>query len=300
MNPVVVHKYFNDLETEIEDLNLKDKPDCIWNCDETGRSFEHNPERVISEKKARNVVSKTGNNRSNVTIMACVNAMGRRMPPMFVVKGKTSASLHGFNTEAAPEDSIWTFEENGWMNDTIGEKWFRNVFLKNCGDQRPLLLILDGQSSHEYLAILDCALANNVLILSLPPHTTHSLQPLDRSLFGPFSAAYNAACSEFMSENVLNMVKKRSFPGLIKIAWEKSFTEQNIRNGFEACGIYPLNRQVVSLLLMLRLFRQILLYVRYQWPPLLLSYLVQPRPPLPSRLLWLQFPLTTSLSVLFL
>ena len=147
---------------------------------------------------------------------------------MFVVKGKTSASLHGFNTEAAPEVSIWTFQENGWMNDTIGEKWFRNVFLKNCGDQRPLLLILDGHSSHESLAILECALANNLHILSLLPHITHSLQPLDRSVFGPFSAAYNAACSEFMSEDVLHMVNKWSFPGLIKIAWEKSFTEHNM------------------------------------------------------------------------
>lgn len=43
MNPVVVQKYFNDLETIIEDLNLKDRPDCIWNFDVTGRSFEHNP-----------------------------------------------------------------------------------------------------------------------------------------------------------------------------------------------------------------------------------------------------------------
>ena len=71
--------------------------------------------------------------------MACVNAMGRRMQKMFLVKGKTSAPLHGFNTEAAPEDSIWTFQEN----DRIREKWFRNVFLKNYGDQRPLLLTLD-------------------------------------------------------------------------------------------------------------------------------------------------------------
>ena len=165
---------------------------------------------------------------------------------MFVVKGKTSASLHGFNTEAAPEVSIWTFQENGWMNDTIGEKWFRNVFLKNCGDQRPLLLILDGHSSHESLAILKCALANNLHILSLLPHITHSLQPLDRSVFGPFSAAYNAACSEFMSEDVLHMVNKWSFPGLIKITWEKSFTEQNIMSGFEACAIYPFNRHKVS------------------------------------------------------
>ncbi|XP_022342950.2 uncharacterized protein LOC111136409 [Crassostrea virginica] len=245
MNPVVVDKYFTDLEQIVKDLNLEMKPHCIWNMDETGRSFEHTPVRVISDKKIRNVVGKTSNSRSNVTITACVNAMGHWMPPMFVVKGKTSASLHGFNTEAAPVGSIWSYQENGWMTDVLGEKWFKNVFLKECGPERPQLLILDGHSSHESLAILECALANNVQILSLPPHTTHILQPLDRAVFGPFSAAYNAACSEFMSENPLNMVNKWSFPGLIKIAWEKSFTEHNIQSGFQACGIYPLNKHVI-------------------------------------------------------
>jgi hypothetical protein len=73
MNPVVVQKYFDDLETIINDLNLQDKPLGILNCDETGRSFEHNPVRVIADKGVRNV-SKTSNSRSNVTIMACVNA----------------------------------------------------------------------------------------------------------------------------------------------------------------------------------------------------------------------------------
>ena len=41
-------------------------------------------------------------------------------------------------------------------------------------------------------------------------------------------------------------VNKWSFPGLLKIAWDKSFTEQNIRSGFKACGIYPFNRPVIS------------------------------------------------------
>ena len=159
------------------------------------------------------------------------------------------------------------------MNNTTGEKWFRNVFLKNCGDQRLLLLILDGRSSHESLAILECALGNNVHILSLPPHTTHSLQPLDRSVFGPFSAAYNAACSEFMSENVIHMVNKQSFHGLIKIAWEKSFTGVDLKPVLYTRSIDTWSQQQLTL----RLFRQILLYVRYQWPPLLLSCLVQPR-----------------------
>ena len=89
------------------------------------RQFE-----LFQIKKIRNVVGKTSNSRSNVTITACVNAMGHWMPPMFVVKGKTSASLHGFNTEAAPVGSIWSYQENGWMTDVLGEKWFKNVFLE--------------------------------------------------------------------------------------------------------------------------------------------------------------------------
>ncbi|XP_076445480.1 uncharacterized protein LOC143283188 [Babylonia areolata] len=32
----VVMKYFDDLEKMIQDLNLEGKPQCIWNCDETG------------------------------------------------------------------------------------------------------------------------------------------------------------------------------------------------------------------------------------------------------------------------
>lgn len=87
------------------------------------------------------------------------------------------------------------------MTDQIGEKWFSEVFLKECGEVRPQLLILDGHSSHESLAILQMASENDIHILCLPPHTTHILQPLDRTVFGPFSAEYNRATSDFLNEN---------------------------------------------------------------------------------------------------
>ena len=51
MNPVVVDKYYTDLEQIVNDSNLENKPHCIWNTDETGRSFDHTPVRVISYKK---------------------------------------------------------------------------------------------------------------------------------------------------------------------------------------------------------------------------------------------------------
>jgi len=134
---------------------------------------------------------------------------------MLVVKGKTTCCLHGFNTDAAPIGTMWEFQQNGWMTDVIGEKWFKQVFLANCGPHRPQLLILDGHSSHESLAILETAMKERIEILALPPHTTHYLQPLDRTVFGPFNKAYNRSCAAFLQSNPLHLINKWSFPAIL-------------------------------------------------------------------------------------
>ncbi|XP_069112283.1 tigger transposable element-derived protein 6-like [Argopecten irradians] len=245
LNPVVVERYFNDLTEIITNLNLQNSPQNIWNCDETGKQFQHTPVKIISQKGARNVVSRVSENRTNITIMACVNGVGDKMSPMVVVKGKTSASLHGMNVTEAPEGTIWGYQESGWMTEELGERWFRDVFLKQCGPERPQLLLLDGHSSHETLGILEMAVANHIHVFCLPPHTTHMLQPLDRSVFGPFNRAYNQACSEFLAESAYHVVNKGSFPQLFKKAWDVGVSPNNIVSGFKACGIVPLNPQAV-------------------------------------------------------
>ena len=170
--------------------------------------------------------------------MACVNAAGEKMPPMFVVKGKTSRSLHGFNTIAALEGSKWDYQVNGWMNDELGEKWFQHVFLEHCGPQRPQLIILDGHNSHQTLGLIMSALENNIHILALPPHNTHYSQPLDRAVFGPLNKKYNEECSLFIQESPLHQINKWSFPSLFARAWDNSLNVTNIQSGFRACGIY--------------------------------------------------------------
>lgn len=240
MNREVIGRYFKDLETIVEGLNIASKPHVIWNCDEMGKIFEHSPVQVIAEK-GQNCLGRTSSKSTNITIMACVNASGKRIPPMFVVKGKTSRSLHGFNTAMAPTGSRWAFQKNGWMDDSIGEKWFAEVFLQHCGKERPQLLILDGHSSHETLGILMRAMEENIHILALPPHTTHFLQPLDRSVFGPLNKAYNAECSEYLQDNPLHQINKWSFPELFRKSWNKAVTCSNIVSGFKSCGIYPVN-----------------------------------------------------------
>lgn len=125
------------------------------------------------------------------------------------------------------------------MNEKLGERWFRDVFIKQCGPERPQLLILDVHSSYETLGLLELAMAEQRHIVCLSQHTTHILQPLDRSAFGPFNKAYNAACSEFLSESQYHVVNKSSFLSLFKKAFDEDMMEENIHNGLKVCGIVP-------------------------------------------------------------
>lgn len=243
MNPEVVQSYFKDLSTILGETPLEAAH--IWNCDETGFNFEHCPVNVVAEKGDRCVMSRTSCKSSNVTVMGCISASGNHMPPMIITKGKTQRALQGFNVSEAPDKCVWTFQKNGWIDDEIGEKWFDQVFLKFCGPFRPQLLILDGHGSHETMAIIERAIAENIILISLPPHCTHALQPLDRTVFGPLKAAYNEQCSDFLVEHPLHVVNKWTFPTLFRKAWEQAVTAENIKQGFRTCGIAPFNPAAV-------------------------------------------------------
>lgn len=160
------------------------------------------------EKGSKSVVGRTSPGRTYIRVTAGVNAAGEKMSPLLIFKGKTPRSLFGFNTKAALRGIKWHYQANGWMSDEIGDRWFNEIFLNECGDVRPQLFILDGYSSHESLATLESAIQNYIHTISLHIHTTHALQPLDWSVFGPLNTAYNSACSDFLGQNHLNSVNK--------------------------------------------------------------------------------------------
>ena len=75
------------------------------------------------------------------------------MSPLLIFKGKTNRSIFGFHTQEAPSGTMWDYQESGWMDDRIGERWLKEIFLKQCGNDRPQILISDGHSSYESLAL---------------------------------------------------------------------------------------------------------------------------------------------------
>ena len=49
VNPVVLQRYFTDLNEILVALDISNKPSVIWNCDETGKQFEHDPVKILQK-----------------------------------------------------------------------------------------------------------------------------------------------------------------------------------------------------------------------------------------------------------
>ena len=51
------------------------------------------------------------------------------MPPICIVKGKTSKSLMAYRTDVGPADAIRTYQANAYIEGVLGHTWFEGVFL---------------------------------------------------------------------------------------------------------------------------------------------------------------------------
>ena len=117
--------YFIDLADIFNKNDLLHKPQTIWNMDEKGVSMEHTPVKVVANKASRNTPGRVANSRLSNTIIACINAIGKSMLPMIIVKGKTEKSLRGFNVLEGPVGLKWTYQQNAWTEDILGVEWFK-------------------------------------------------------------------------------------------------------------------------------------------------------------------------------
>ena len=96
--------------------------------------------------------------------------------------------------------------DNGWTSDFHCYQWFKDTFILQTTEQntsgKPILLIYDGHGSHEKYELLRLAKEHKIILFSLPPHTTHKLQPLDVRIFGPFACAWTERCNDYMEEHL--------------------------------------------------------------------------------------------------
>ncbi len=112
----------------------------------------------------------------------------------------------------------------------------------------PKLLIFDGHLSHITLEIVELARTNDIHIIVLPPHSTHFLQPLDVAVFKPVKTEWRKVVMKHNANNQFEDIKTHKFPKLLKelVDTKKVFLRRHAVAGFEATGIYPLDKGIMA------------------------------------------------------
>lgn len=120
-------------------------------------------------------------------------------------------------------------------------------YFKNFKDE-PKVLIVDNLASHVSPWVLMNALKNKIRFVLLPPNSTGIYQPLDVALFRPLKFKCRETLDEWKSKN-RGGITKDIFPRLLNkclIYLGYEATTKNVKEGFKAVGIVPLDREQVS------------------------------------------------------
>lgn len=175
-------------------------------------------------------------------MITAINALGNQIPPMLIFP---RVHYKDFMLRGAPAGSIGKANSSGWSNEIIFVQYLKHFIhhAKPTKEDR-LLLILDNHGSHNTVEAIDLCRENGLVLLTFPPHTSHKLQPLDLTVFGPLKAYYNEDVDIWHRNNpgkTFNIYNVAEIAGQV---YPRAFSASNIISGFKAAGIYPLNPNI--------------------------------------------------------
>jgi hypothetical protein len=223
-------------------------PERRYNADEGGIMEGQGVNGLVigsSQESPNAVPVKTATVRTWTSIIECISAVGVVLHPLVIFKAK-SIQEQWFRREFLEKHLGWqvTFSKNGWTSNSIALEWLEKVFLPQTAPADPAdarLLIVDGHGSHATEEFMAKCYLNNVYLLFLPAHCSHVLQPLDLGCFSSLKAAYRTLVGEHTALTDSTRVGKQRFLDFYARAREIGFRKENIRSGWRAAGLWPVN-----------------------------------------------------------
>jgi len=220
-------------------------PSQIWNMDETGITNVHKPCRVVASKGSKQVSKITSGERgSTVTVICAMSSAGVYLPPMLIFPRKRMADSLMMG---APPQSIGCCSSSGWTDSSLFVTWLEHfVKFTNSSSTAPHIIIMDGHHSHKSLAAILFAREHGIHLITLPPHSTHKMQPLDRTYFKSLKSAYNSAADSWMVSNPGKRITFANMAAIFGQAFTRSATPEKAIHGFEICGLQPYNANIFT------------------------------------------------------
>lgn len=241
-NREVLKDFYDKLKECYCKLGSAIKPSQVWNCDETGLCYVVKSGKVVTKVGKKYVYNRVIADKAEThTVLPCVNAAGEFGPLLIIFKGVRMSDA--LTNGALPNASI-ALSQSGWINTELFLKWFKE-FVRGVGSERPVILIMDSHVSHVTPDVLEIASKNEIIIVTIPPHTSHILQPLDVSVYKPLKQAWQENVRRFQEGSPFRRPGRYDFHALFNPSFLKAFSKENIISGFNRTGIFPLNSEAV-------------------------------------------------------
>ena len=218
----------------------------IFNIDETGFPLCGNSKlKIIAEKGAKNVFRVSSESKEQITVVGSVSANGDFQKPLILFPGVRP----NYNFRGVDKDkySCGT-TANGWITADSFFFWFTNLIVAPLRDkiEFPILIFMDGHTSHINISISEFCQKNDVILYCFPPHASHIIQPLDISVYGPLKLKWNKALSDFKEEYNENMNKSNFIKVFDRAFEEIKIKPSNVTSGFRKAGLVPFNADAID------------------------------------------------------
>ena len=235
--------YFFELYSMLMD-KYHFNPDRIFNIDETCLTTVMKPLKVVCEK-GKPVSSQISRERGEtMTFVGIINAAGQTLPPVFIIPRKRYCEAFMRNTIHGSKGLV-TPSGTGWMTMESFVDTLRHIKEKTlCTKENRILIIMDNADCHKSIEALDYCLENGIVILTLPPHTTDKLQPLDVSIYASFKLQLKQIQNCFRQMNPNVHISIQMMPEMASKAWIKAGNPSNILSGFARTGIWPIDPEI--------------------------------------------------------
>ncbi|OBS15737.1 hypothetical protein FPOA_13465 [Fusarium poae] len=244
-DPTIIRNWFKLVQNTIAKYGIQTND--IWNFDETGFMMG-----MISTGKVVTSIERRGRpksvqpgNREWVTVIQGINAAGWTIPPFIIVTGQKHLR-NWYEGSTLPTDWAIATSQNGWTDNEMGLEWLKHfnqsTTSRSTGAYR--LLILDGHESHHSADFEAYCKEKKIILLCMPPNSSHLLQPLDFGCFGPLKKAHGREIEHLMRRCITHITKVTFFPAFYA-AHQAAITESNIKGGFGGAGLVPFDPESV-------------------------------------------------------
>ena len=182
----------------------------------------------------------------HITLLLGVSAAGYVLKPLAILPLMTMPT---FSNEI---NNFYDFSgsKTGWITGDILKYWLENQFMTQINGLRnrlhrdePVLVILDNHSSRDSIDTLKMWNDHKILFLSIPPHTSHILQPLDRCPNGEYK--------KFLEKNLkfelndTSHMKREKMLESSRIALHSALSMHFNLSGWRSSGLYPVNPEEI-------------------------------------------------------